>query len=60
MAGIDHRNSGEAVKILATRFVPDRAPGSTFNGNGRNRLHEAGHHVVFVFLDSVRHNFVIS
>ena len=53
VAGVDHRNAGEAVKILAAGDVGDDGALALSITMGDDRLHEAGHDVVFIFLDGV-------
>src|SRR5437868_12483614 len=55
MPGVHHRNSRKAVEILSALIVPDGCAAGMIDHDWRNRFQEAGHHVVFVFLNSVRH-----
>ena len=55
MSGVHHRDAGETVEILAAVLVGHNRTAGPVNHNRHNRLHEAGHYVVFVFLDSVGH-----
>ena len=58
MSGVHHRDAGEAVEIVAAVFVGDRGAAGMVDDNGNDLLHEAGHYVVFVFLDGVGHYFL--
>ena len=55
MAGVDDGNSREAVKVLSSVDIRDGATRGAVDDDGRDRLEEAGHDVVFVFLDGVGH-----
>jgi hypothetical protein len=55
MAGVDDGNSREAVKVLSSVDIRDGATRGAVDDDGRDRLEEAGHDVVFVFLEGVGH-----
>ena len=59
VAGVDHRDAGEAVEILAAVDVSDFDAAGLIDHDRHDRLHEAGHHVVFVFLDCVGHECLV-
>src|SRR5438309_1699365 len=55
VAGVDHGNSGKTIEVLAAVFVPDFCAAGVIYHDRRHRLQKAGHYVIFVFLDCVRH-----
>jgi len=55
MAGVDVGDSGEAVQVFAPIFIPDFGAAGAVNDDRSQGLHEAGHYLVSIFLDSVRH-----
>src|SRR5580704_3622823 len=55
VSGVDHGDARETVEVLATVHVRDNGSAGVVDDDRHNRLHEAGHHIVFVFLDSIRH-----
>src|SRR5580704_6142103 len=55
VSGIDYGNAGKTIEVLAAVDIGDGSTAGVVNDNRDDRLHEAGHYVVFVFLDGVRH-----
>jgi hypothetical protein len=56
MPGVDDGDAREAIQIFPA--VDIRYGGATgfIDDDGCDRFEEAGHHIVFVFLDSVEHS----
>ena len=59
VARVDNRDAGEAVEVLAAVDIGDGGAAGVVHDDGDYRLHEAGHYVVFVFLDGVRHESLL-
>ena len=56
VSGVDHRNAGEAVEIFAAVNVGDGDSARLVDHDRHDRLHEAGHYVIFIFLDRIGHS----
>src|SRR5580704_10567416 len=55
MPGINYGNAGKAIEIFAPVNVGNDGTAGFVDNDWHNRLHEAGYHIVFVFLDGVGH-----
>src|SRR5450755_1440618 len=53
VARSDHRDAREAIEIFATVDVGDGSATGLVDNDGHDRLHEASHYIVFVFLNGV-------
>ena len=56
VSGIHHRNPTDRVPDSRPLSICDDGSAGFLDHDRRNRLFEAGHHIVAVFLDGVRHH----